>query len=59
MRSDETQSHVNVSKLQFEVGVDNHETLSPILYGHNTVTALVSNHVCHNSILRQKIFVNA
>ena len=28
------------------------------LYTHNMITALASHHVCHNSVLRQKNFVN-
>ena len=52
MWSDVTQSFAQApqGKLQLEVDVDNDLTLSPRLYVHNMVTALASNHVCHNSL---------
>ena len=39
--------------------VDNNEVVSPRSNIHKVVTALRSNHMCHNRLFRQKIPVNA
>ena len=39
--------------------VDNNEVVSPILNVHKVITAVTSNHMCHNRLFRKKVPVNA
>ena len=39
--------------------IDNNEAVSPRSKIHKMVTALTSNHMCHNRLLRKKVPVNA
>ena len=41
------------------MGVDNNEVVSPRSNIHKVITALTSNHMCHNRLFRQKVPVNA
>ena len=57
----ETQSARSLSqgKVRSKMGINNNEVVSPRLYVHKVFTAVTSNQMCHNSIFRLNVLVNA
>ena len=59
MRSDKTWSKTPQGQVGLEVNIDDNKITVTRLYGHNVVTVLASNHMCHNCTSRQKVLMNA